>query len=146
MPLELLIFEIDDSVFAVPTSRVVRVLRAAAVFPLPEYPDVVCGGLDLRGDILPVLDGRALFGRPHKAIHPRDHMIVLESGAELFAIHVDRGLELVRVDANKDDSQVAGKFIRQIVNTPRGPTAVADVDQLASVCRPVVAEQAREQA
>jgi len=138
MSRELLIFEIDDCVFGVPAEHVRQVLRAAALFPLLEYPKLVEGGLNLRGEIIPVIDGRAILSRPHKPIEPSDHMIVIGARQKLVAIHIDRALELARLEARTDTAEPPpGKLIERIVNTWRGATAILDVDGLLAACAPV---------
>ena len=137
MSRELLVFEIDDGMFAVPTSKVREVLRAAALFPLPEYPNLVEGGLNLRGEIVPVVDGRALLGRDRKRIDPADHMVVLQSASHSLVIHVDRAIALTLITQDDHAAHTGhGKFVMQVVNSAHGPTAILDVDQLIAACDP----------
>ncbi len=138
MSQELLLFELDNGTFGVPTCSVREVLRAAALFPLPEYPEFVAGGLNLRGEIVPVVDGRALLSRDRKPIDPADHMIVLGAQARSIAIHVDRAISLTVI--SQDDLAVPpsrGKFVTQVVSTENGPTAILDVDELFAACEPI---------
>ena len=137
MSQELLLFEIDNGTFGVPTSSVREVLRAAALFPLPEYPALVEGGLNLRGEIVPVVDGRILLARDRKPIDPADHMIVVRNQAHCIAIHVDRAISLT-VIAQDDlaEPSSGGKFVKQVVSTENGPTAIVDVDELIAACGP----------
>lgn len=135
MSLKLLVFEIDDGAFGVPTAHVREVLRAAALFPLPEYPDLIEGGLNLRGEIVPVVDGRAMLARTSRPIQPGDHMIVLDACQKLVAIRVDRAVELTALEASHDAGEsLHGKLVKQVVNTARGPTAILNVDELLARC------------
>ena len=135
MSRELLVFEIDDGTFGVPTAHVREVLRAAALFPLPEHVEWIEGGLNLRGEIVPVVDGRAMLARTSRPIHPSDHMIVIETGGQVVAIRVDRAVELVSSDEG-EGKHTAGRLIKQIVNTVRGPTAILDIDEFMAACAP----------
>ncbi len=139
MSRELLVFEIDEATFAVPTSNVREVLRAAALFPLPEYPDLVEGGLNLRGEIVPVVDGRGILLRSRKPIDPADHMVVLQAQSQSLAIHVDRAVALTVIAENDIAEQSGqGKFIKQVVNSDHGPTAILNVDELIVACDPTL--------
>jgi len=134
MSLELLIFEIASNLFGLPTSSVREVLRAAALFRLPESPSCIAGGLNLRGEIIPVLDGRALFALEPKAMMPRDHLIVINSGGAVAAIHVDRAIELIVAStSSSDNAREHGRFVASIVNTPRGATSVLDPAALVAL-------------
>jgi len=138
MSKELLLFEIDDGTFAVPTSSVREVLRAAALFPMPEYPDLVEGGLNLRGEIVPVVDGRGILSRASKPIDPADHMIVMGTSDNSIAIHVDRAVALtVMTDGPVEEPPVRGKFVSRIVSTRQGATAILNVEELIAACKPV---------
>ena len=59
--LEVLVFEVGDKRFGVHSGNVREVVRAVKLSPLPEKPDIVEGLLNLRGQILPVVDVRRLF-------------------------------------------------------------------------------------
>lgn len=143
MSLELLVFEVDDATFAVPTRNVREVLRAAALFPLAEYPSEVEGGLNLRGVIIPVVDGRAALSRTTRPIVPNDHIIVLDVANQLVAIRVDRAVELTFDDASQSDGRHdGGRLVDRVVNTACGPTAILSVDQLLAVSCPIEAPYA----
>lgn len=134
MSLELLLFEIAGSLFGISTAPVRGVVRAAALFPLPEFPEAIEGGLNLRGDIVPVIDGRALFAEAHQPIHPHEHFIVLEADQKVAAIHVDRALEVVVADPfGTDAEQASGQFVQCVLNTARGATSVLDVAALVGI-------------
>ena len=139
MSQEILVFEIDEGVFAVPTVAVREVLRAAAIFPLPEYPELVEGGLDLRGEIVPVVDGRAILRREGKPISPADHMIVIGSPTHSIAIHVDRALALTEISEDAIFGRAdTGKFVALVVNSDYGPTTILNVGALIAACHPGV--------
>jgi purine-binding chemotaxis protein CheW len=57
------------------------------------------GVINLRGVIVPVLDLRKRFGLPAKALDVADHFIVVRAKERLIALHVDRALELARLEA-----------------------------------------------
>jgi purine-binding chemotaxis protein CheW len=67
--------------------------------PLPRAPAVVKGVINLRGRVVPVLDVRSRFGLPGRDIEPADHLIVARAGPRLVALHVDRAVELVSLEA-----------------------------------------------
>lgn len=138
MTRELLLLDIDEGRFAVETCSVREVLRAAALFPLPEYPELVEGGLNLRGSIVPVVDGRAILDRPRRPMRPADHMIVLSDQTHVIAIHVDHAVTLTEIaDQQLTEQCVPGRFVAQVVNTQHGPASILDVGQLIAACNPL---------
>jgi purine-binding chemotaxis protein CheW len=76
-----------------------ELVRATAITPLPGAPGVIEGVVDVRGCVLPVLDIRARFGLPAKALEPSDHFIVASTGARGVILRVDRATRLAYVEA-----------------------------------------------
>lgn len=66
-----------------------RVVRAAAITPLPKAPEIVLGILDLQGELIPVIDLRKRFRLPQKPIRSSDHFVVASTGARTVALVVD---------------------------------------------------------
>ena len=49
---------------------VVEVVRMVAVTPIPDSPPWLLGAVDVRGDVLPVIDLRTRLGRERQEPHP----------------------------------------------------------------------------
>ncbi len=56
------VFKIGDEEFGISIDNVVEILRTQKVFPLPELPVFLSGVINVRGDVIPVLDLRIRFG------------------------------------------------------------------------------------
>src|SRR6266581_4019801 len=59
-----LTFNLDDEVFALDISQVREVLDFAPVTKVPQTPHFMRGVINLRGNVVPVVDLRAKFGIP----------------------------------------------------------------------------------
>jgi purine-binding chemotaxis protein CheW len=97
--LDVVVFDLGGRLFGLPATEVRELLRATAVVPLPGAPPIIMGILNLRGAVVPVLDIRTRFGLPGKELEPADHFIVTQAGGRLVALHVDRAVDLVRLNA-----------------------------------------------
>lgn len=84
----LVVTEIDGRRLALPLSDVLEVQRMVALTPLPEAPAVVEGVIDLRGQVVPVLDVRARFDLPPSAPSLSDQLVVARAGERTVAIRV----------------------------------------------------------
>jgi purine-binding chemotaxis protein CheW len=102
----LLTFELDEQRFGIPMADVQEVVRVAAFARLPKAPQIVEGVLNFRGSAVAVLDIRARFGLPPRAVRISDHLVVARAGARVAAIRVDRVSDLIAVPA-KDIADVA---------------------------------------
>lgn len=96
---EILIFELAAGRYALRSAAVREVLRAFSAVRLPQAPPFVEGLLNLRGEIIPLLDIRKRFGLPHKSMALSDHLIIATDGslAGPVALRVDRVLHLARL-------------------------------------------------
>lgn len=101
MNTDLLEFAVEAQRYAIPVRDVVEIVRAVAVTPLPAAPAIVEGVIDLRGQVVPVLDMRARFGLPPRPVDPSQHFIVARAGERLVVIRVDEAAKVSRV--NLDD-------------------------------------------
>ena len=99
MSVEALVFEVEGERYALPAEQVREVVRAVAVARLPRAPEIVQGVIDVRGELVPVLDLRARFGLPPRGVDPSEHFVVARAGERTVAIRADRAVELATVDA-----------------------------------------------
>jgi purine-binding chemotaxis protein CheW len=95
---ELLLFELSARRCALLAREVIEIVRAVEIRRLPHAPLVVEGIIDLRGEIVPVLDIRSRFGLPARPLRPSDHLIVVLSAGRKVALRVDRALSLLELE------------------------------------------------
>jgi len=95
---EVLVFEVGDQRYALPTADVLELVRAVAITPLPDAPAVIEGVVNVRGRVLPVLDVRARFRLPAKPLGPSDHFIVAAAGPRGVILRVDRATHLALIE------------------------------------------------
>lgn len=85
-----LAMRVGEETFAVPITRVRRLVRDVDVVPLPGAPAHLLGVVNVRGELITVYDLPALFGYP--AVAHADAGIVVIKGAEFEA-----GLEVTGI-------------------------------------------------
>jgi chemotaxis signal transduction protein len=74
---------------ALPALLIERVFPVAAWVPIAS--GAVVGALDVRGEVLPVIDARVALGKPMQGLHP-DQYLALVAGQTRFLLWLD-GLE-----------------------------------------------------
>ena len=97
--LQVLVVEVGGQRYGLPVADVRELVRAVTILPVPRAPAIVEGIINLRGNIVAVLDIRARFGLPAKPLEPADHFVVAEAGNRMVALRVDRALDLVHLEA-----------------------------------------------
>lgn len=95
-----MVFEVAKTLCGVPTEFVREVQRAVSLSSVPEAGPQVLGAMNLRGQMVLVLDLRGTMGASLKPVVPSDHFLVIQCGDRRLAIRVDRARELVNVAAS----------------------------------------------
>jgi purine-binding chemotaxis protein CheW len=129
--MDVLLCRIDGVTYALRTTDVVEVVRAAAVVPVPGAPDVVLGLLDLRGAPVAVLDGRRRFGHPPRSIDPTERFVVAQAADRRVALRVDAAESIATLDeaAIEDPARhaVGARHVEGVVALGDGLVLVHDV-------------------
>ena len=74
--MDVVAFLLADEKYAVEVSYVREVLRLKRLTPLPCTPPFVLGAINVRGQILSVVDLRRLFDLPEKGLTDQDNVII----------------------------------------------------------------------
>jgi purine-binding chemotaxis protein CheW len=87
--LEVVEFVLASERYAVESRFIREVEVLESLTPLPCTPAFVLGIVNLRGEILPVIDLKKFFDLPEKGLSDLNKIIVLQSGRMLFGILAD---------------------------------------------------------
>jgi purine-binding chemotaxis protein CheW len=143
---EVLVFEVGGQKYALRTADVCELVRAVAITPLPGAPAVIEGVVDVRGRVLPVLDVRARFRLPAKALDPSDHFIVASAGARGVILRVDRATHLALVDEASVQSPrmlgPGGAYLAGVARLEDGLVLIHDLTTFLSAAEAVSLDDA----
>jgi purine-binding chemotaxis protein CheW len=150
-------FTVDDENYCMDILKVKELMGMTAITPLPRTPQFIRGVINLRGQIIPIIDLRLKFGLPFQEYTKRTCIIVVEVNYEeeniLMGLVVDAIQEVVNIPDDKMtkipyiNAKIKSEYIRGIADTPEGMKIVLDVlkvlndEELA-----VVKDSAMEQA
>jgi purine-binding chemotaxis protein CheW len=87
--IEVLEFMLSDETYAIETVYVHEVLPLKELAPLPGIPSFVLGIINLRGQILSVVDLKEFFGLSFKGLTELNKVIILQSADIEFGLLVD---------------------------------------------------------
>jgi len=80
-----LTFRLMDELFAIDVIKVIEILEMSKITKVPKSPGFLLGVINLRGNVLPVIDARIKFGMPKKEL-------TLDSCIIVMSIEVDDGV------------------------------------------------------
>lgn len=126
-----------------------RVVRAAAITPLPQAPEIVLGILDLQGQVIPVINLRKRFRLPERELGCEDQFVVARSGARTLALVVD-GTESVMEQTElpviaPDDILTGMAFLEGVTSTDQGLILIHDLETLLFTAEEELLARALEQ-
>lgn len=96
---EWLIYRVGDCRRAIELEAVVRVVRAVAVSPAASTTPLVLGYIDVKGELVPVVDVRVHEGLPSRPVTLEDRFVLVRCHDYALALKVDavEGLAAGRV-------------------------------------------------
>ncbi len=101
---QLVSFMLDDVEYGVDILSVHEILRFPELTRLPNTPPFIKGVINLRGNVIPVVDMRIRFGFAEGAITDLTRIIVVETGGKQVGILVDNVYQVVRLPVDSIDS------------------------------------------
>jgi purine-binding chemotaxis protein CheW len=100
--LRFLVFRLDDSEFALPIDAVDEVARVPdQITRLPKTPKFLEGVVNLRGEVLPVVDQRRRFEMPPTTADANRRLVVVRSDRHRAGLIVDGVSEVLRCSPDK---------------------------------------------
>lgn len=131
-------FTLGDEIYGINVMQVQEVLREIEVAPLPGAPHYVIGIINLRGNVVSVVDARIRFGLPARDSTDLTRIIVIEVQQHIIGILVDSVTEVV--DINRGEVETApnvgtdetSKYINGVVTRGEKLLILVDLDKLLS--------------
>lgn len=135
--LRILPFRLDEQLYGLHLRHVQRVIRAVAITPLPQAPEIIRGVVTVHGRVIPVVDIRKRFELPERMLQARDPMILAETARRPVVIPVDsiRGVVEIEKEAVTEADQAAPgvTHVREIAAVSDGMLFIHDLDRFLSL-------------
>lgn len=93
-------FRLGDEKYGINVMQVQEVLRVAEIAPVPGAPSYVLGIINLRGNVVTVIDTRNRFGLMSKDPDDNSRIVIIETESHIIGILVDSVAEVVELRAS----------------------------------------------
>lgn len=90
-------FRLDGETYGINVMQVQEVLRMTEIAPVPGAPDYVVGIINLRGNVVTVIDTRKRFGLMPTEADDSTRIVIIESDNNIVGILVDSVAEVVNL-------------------------------------------------
>ena len=94
-------FRLDDETYGINVMLVQEVLRVTDIAPVPGAPGYVVGIINLRGNVVTVIDTRMRFGLSPNEMNDSTRIVIIESEKQTVGIIVDSVSEVVDIYNNE---------------------------------------------
>ncbi len=131
-------FTLADEVYGINVMQVQEVLREIEVAPVPGAPEYVTGIINLRGNVVSVIDARRRFGLPPVESTPLTRIVVIEARQQIIGILVDSVAEVVDIDPAAVETtpnvgnRESARYIEGVVSRDQELLILVDLDKLLS--------------
>lgn len=130
----LVVFELGGELYGMPLTGVSEVRTPLPVTPLPNVPEYVLGLVNLRGNLIPLIDLRRRFGMPLLPAGPTTRLLVLKGYA--VALWADAVHDLARLPesgfqpAPSAVASIDAEFYREVTSLNGLLLIIVDIPRL----------------
>ena len=131
-------FKLDNETYGINVMRVQEVLRYTEIAPVPGAPSYVLGIINLRGNVVTVIDTRQRFGLMNAEISDNTRIVIIEADKQVVGIMVDSVAEVVYLrqseieNAPNVGNEESAKFIQGVCNKNNELLILVELDKMMS--------------
>lgn len=131
-------FRLGSETYGIDVMQVREVLRGTDISPVPGAPTYVLGIINLRGNVVSIIDTRSRFGLPPKEMDDASRILILEAGDHVVGFLVDSVCEVAELRTSEVESAPdtgsgdAARFIIGLSNRKEGLLILVDASRLLS--------------
>lgn len=129
-------FKLDSETYGINVMQVQEVLRYTEIAPVPGAPSYVLGIINLRGNVVTVIDTRSRFGLESSQVNDNTRIVIIEAEKQVIGIMVDSVAEVVYLRASEIDvapnvgNEESAKFIQGVSNREGELLILVDLNKL----------------
>ena len=131
-------FTLENETYGINVMQVQEVLRYTEIAPVPGAPLYVLGIINLRGNVVTIIDTRKRFGLQNAEVTDQTRIVIIESNKQIIGILVDSVAEVVYLKASEIETppnvgnEATAKFLQGVSNRNGQLLILIDIDKLLS--------------
>ena len=130
------IFRLENESYGINVMQVQEVLRYTEIAPVPGAPPYVLGIINLRGNVVTVMDTRSRFALPHAETTDQTRIVIIEAENQVVGILVDAVAEVVYLRQSEIETtpnvgnEESAKFIQGVCHKNDELLILVDLEKL----------------
>lgn len=133
-----LTFGIDEEEYAISILKVKEIIEMKKITKIPNLPEYIKGIINLRGNIIHIIDIREKFGMSIRAYDKFNVIIIVEAAGKTLGIIVDQVRDVLSID--KDSVQppidfegnIDNVYVEGMAKVGERLVVVVDIDKMLS--------------
>jgi purine-binding chemotaxis protein CheW len=131
-------FRLDNETYGINVMQVQEVLRYSEVAPVPGAPPYVLGIINLRGNVVTVIDTRLRFGLMQTETNDQTRIVIIETENQVVGILVDAVAEVVYLRQSEIETtpnvgnEETAKFIQGVCHKNKELLILVDLEKMMS--------------
>ncbi|SDR97816.1 CheW protein [Halopseudomonas litoralis] len=129
-------FRLDNETYGINVMQVQEVLRHSEIAPVPGAPSYVLGIINLRGNVVTVIDTRQRFGLVSAPVTDQTRIVIIEADRQVIGILVDSVAEVVYLRQSEIETapnvgtDESAKFIQGVSNKNDELLILVDLEKM----------------
>ncbi len=134
-----MVFIIDNQKYALSSKYITEIIEMLPITKVPFIPEYIKGIINLRSNIIPVMDARMRFGISPKEYDERTCIIIIENNDEKIGLIVDAVNEVIHISddqsmkMNSNDIDDKPNFIKGVSEINNEVQLILDCDSLVKI-------------
>ncbi len=131
-------FRLDNETYGINVMQVQEVLRYSEIAPVPGAPTYVLGIINLRGNVVTVIDTRLRFGLSQTETSDQTRIVIIETENQVVGIMVDAVAEVVYLRQSEIETtpnvgnEETAKFIQGVCHKNEELLILVDLEKMMS--------------
>lgn len=129
-------FRLAEEIYGINVMQVQEVLRYTEIAPVPGAPSYVLGIINLRGNVVTVIDTRQRFGLMPTEVTDNTRIVIIEADKQVVGILVDSVAEVVYLRQSEIETapnvgnEESAKFIQGVCNKNGELLILVELDKM----------------
>lgn len=133
-----IVFQLDDQEYAIDIKQVHEInrLKEIVISPVPKTPDFVEGIINLRGEVVPVIDLRRKFELEKREIAKGTRILIVKIGNKMIGLLVDGVSEVVDIaearisEPPEEICDINTKYINGVARLEKRLILLLDINEI----------------
>ncbi len=136
---QICLFSISDDTFAIPVEALIEIITSQKIFPVPTTPSHVLGVINLRGNIVPIIDIRPALSLPQRSVPGQ--IAIVKRGSMMLGFIVDNVSTIISIPTShirplppetgiQKTVKSRTRFLQGVVQRDTGVVALLDIERV----------------